>query len=419
MKKLSIKKPRFNKFQPGSLISYVLATFFTSLIIVTVLIALPLTEEVSSNIYYNLINKNESYWEREYILKLDTEDLSDEKKDKYIEDTRDILYRRLNKAGVEEASIYVETLDGKDILRITVKTSLDETLVSNLIENRYFVRVVTRKDDVDFDDEENPYAYLFAENYDNTEFTGSFFRHVLITQLKNSSGEYSYFAVFKTYIWTNSKFQEFLSKHEGEYIGVSIDGYVTPYYVDTSNPKVFAITVYGGESQSELIDILYNSGEIPLSFTVEEGEISHIDDTSFNYLNLSAGLLTATIVIYASLYFFLKEDRKVITLSLFSTLLTISIWISYLKLSSTPVDLWMLSVECIFSAVLIYVLTNNKESQISIAVSLALNFLIFMLLGLGYMRIYGTQMILVLLISLFSIAFSKWYLNKMRIVLTR
>lgn len=417
MKKIKID---FSNLKPGPSLSYVFLTLITSLLIVVLLISLPLTESLTSSVSYNLTNKNNSYWEKEYTLVLDTSSVLDTNKNSYIQQTRDVLYRRLNKGGVEESSvIYEEDSDGQDILKINVKTSKDEAFVDNLVENRYYVQIVTRKDDVDFDDESNPYAYLFATNYDATDFTGSSFRHVLVTKLKNSSGEYSYFAVFKTYLLTNSKFQKFLTNYEGKYIGVNIDGYVTPYYVGTSDTKVFAISVYGGESQSQLIDILYNSGEIPLAFEATAGTVNYIQGSSFNYIYLSIGLITATAVMYACLLYVLKENKKTTTLALFSTILSISGWISYLKISSTPIDLWMLAIECIFIAVLVYVLANNRDSQILITVSLALISFMLIFYGLGYMRIFGTQMIFVLLISQFSIAFGKWYLDNIKNTLRR
>jgi len=77
-----------------------------------------------------------------------------------------------------------------------------------------------------------------GENYNPTEFTGSSFRNILLTELKDGSGEYSYFAVFKLWLTNEKAFQNFLKTHEEETIGLEIDGFVTPYYVPTSNPKL-------------------------------------------------------------------------------------------------------------------------------------------------------------------------------------
>lgn len=416
MKKIKIN---FGNLKLGSTLLYLCMILISSLIIVVGLISLPLTEKIKEDISYNLITKESSYWRKIYTLELDTSDAAETDKRKYIEETKDILYRRLNKAGLEEVSIYEENTDDSNVLKVDVKTSEDESFVDNLIENRYFVTVVTRKDDVDFDSEDNQYAYLFAENYDSTEFTGSSFRNILITKLKNSSGEYSYFAVFKPWITKEKAFQNFLKQYEEEYIGVSIDGFVTPYYVPTSDPKTFAVSLSGEAAQAELIDILYNSGEIPLSFTTGDTEYVEIPSSSFNYIYLSAAILGSVILSYAILLFVIKENSKTISLSLFSTLMTFAGWITYLKVTSTPVDTWLLALECILAAILIYVLTHNRESQVPITVSLAFSFFILMLFGIGYMKIFGKEMLLVLILCQFNIVFGKWYLNNMKKVMTK
>lgn len=416
MKKIKIN---FGNLKLGSTLLYLCMILISALIIVVGLISLPLTEKIKEDISYNLITKESSYWRKIYALELDTSDATEADKRKYIEETKDILYRRLNKAGLEEVSIYEENTDDSNILKVDVKTSEDESFVDNLIENRYFVTVVTRKDDVDFDSEDNQYAYLFAENYDSTEFTGSSFRNILITKLKNSSGEYSYFAVFKPWITKEKAFQNFLKQYEEEYIGVSIDGFVTSYYVPTSDPKTFAVSLSGEAAQAELIDILYNSGEIPLSFTTGDTEYVDVPSSSFNYIYLSAAILGSVILSYAILLFVIKENSKTISLSLFSTLMTFAGWITYLKVTSTPVDTWLLALECILAAILIYVLTHNKESQVPITVSLALSFFILMLFGIGYMKIFGKEMLLVLILCQFNIVFGKWYLNNMKKVMTK
>ena len=411
MKKVKIK---FDNLQIGPLLSYLFLILVSSLLIVIGLISLPLTEQIKEEVSYNLTTKDDLYWSKEYILELDTSQTLDTDKERNIAKTRNIIYRRLNKAGLEEISIYKETLDEKDILRVIVKTSKDEVFVDNLIQNRFFVRVVIKKEDVDFEDEENQYAYLMGENYNPTEFTGSSFRNILLTELKDGSGEYSYFAVFKLWLTNEKAFQNFLKTHEEETIGLEIDGFVTPYYVPTSNPKTFAITVSGGEGQAQMLNLLYNSGEIPLPFTTIEINTIDVEIPALDHIKLSIALLTGILLLYLILLFILKEDPLLTSTSLFATLLTIAMWISYLKLSSTPVDTWLLAIECIMVVILIYLLVHNKESQIAITTSLVLSFFILIILGIGYMKIFGREMLLVLILCQFSIVFTNWYLTNMK-----
>jgi len=210
-----------------------------------------------------------------------------------------------------------------------------------------------------------------------------------------------------------------LKNHEEETIGLEIDGFVTPYYVPTSNPKTFAISVSGGKSQSKMLDLLYNSGEIPLPFSTTETKNIDIETSNLDYIKLSIALLTSIILLYLVLLFILKEDPQITSNSLFATLVTISGWISYLKISSTPVDTWLLALECILAVILIYVLIHNKESQISITTSLVISFFILMILGIGYMKIFGREMLLVLILCQFSIAFTKWYITNIKKTLTK
>ena len=85
MKKIKIK---FNKIQFGPLLSYFSLVLVSSLLIVVCLISLPLTEQIKEGVSYNLITKNEMYWSKEYILELDTSQILDVDKEKYIEKTR-------------------------------------------------------------------------------------------------------------------------------------------------------------------------------------------------------------------------------------------------------------------------------------------------------------------------------------------
>ena len=416
MKKVKIS---FKNLNTGSIFLYLFLILISSLLIVAGLISLPLTENFREDISYDLVTKDPLYWGKEYILELDTTTVLDSEKEEMIDNTRDILFKRLNSSGIEEVSVYGEQRDDKDIVRVVVKTSKDESLVDNLVQNRFFVTVVTRKEDVDFEDEENQYAYLLGENYNKTEFTGESFRNVLITKLKNSSGEYSYFAVFKPWMTKEKGFQEFLAQHENETIGVDIDGFVTPYYVPATNPKTFAIPITGGDSQAELIDKLYNSGEIPLSYTTTETNSLEVNNFSLNYIELSIALLSAVILVHLILIYVLKEDTKDISQSLFSVLLTISLWIAYLKIFAIPVDIWLLAIETVLITLIIYLLTHNKESQVGITTSLLLSSFVLMTTGIGYMRIFGQEMIILVILCQACIAFSKWYIANMKKVLLK
>ena len=185
------------KFNVKPFLNYLIVVLFTAFGIATMLVALPLTEKISERTSFNLITKDPYYWSAEYNLKLVNTD------SKKLEEARNILSTRLRKFGVERAKIYNEGKDdeGNTFLKVIVTTSKDRDLVKELISNRFDVLIMTRKEDVDFLSEEDPYAYLFADNYNPTDWDRSDFRNVYITELKTSGNEYANFAIFK--LWPN------------------------------------------------------------------------------------------------------------------------------------------------------------------------------------------------------------------------
>ena len=127
-------------------LGYLLLTVITSLLITSILIALPLTEKLSSKTNFNLNTKNGSYWSKEYFVKVESTNNKD------IEKTRDIIFKRLDSFGVEEISIYKEDpSESSTKLRIVVNSTKNEGLVSQLIKNRFQIAVLTKKDEVDFE----------------------------------------------------------------------------------------------------------------------------------------------------------------------------------------------------------------------------------------------------------------------------
>ena len=153
-----MKLPRF-KLNIKSLFNYIFVILVSSVFVATILIALPLTEKYLNKTPYNLLTKDSSYWSKEYILDVDTQERKD------IEKTRDILFRRLERFGTEQISV-IEN-DGK--IKIELTSSKDKDATEQLIKNTFSVQIVTRKDDVNYEDPENPYAYLLATNYNTTD----------------------------------------------------------------------------------------------------------------------------------------------------------------------------------------------------------------------------------------------------------
>jgi len=399
------------KFNVKAFLNYLIVILFSAFGITTILVALPLTEKISEKTSFNLITKDPYYWSTEYNLKLTGTNPKD------LEKTRDILSTRLKKFGVERAKIYNKGQDdeGNTLLRIVITTTKDRDLVRELISNRFDVSIMTRKEDVDFLNEEDPYAYIFADNYNPTDWDRSDFRNIYITELKTSNNEYANFAIFK--LWPNrqSEFNTFIGQHKGEYLGVSIDGFVTPYLVPFDDTSIFAIPVSTSDPiQIRAIDILYNSGIIPVNYTLESEDELDPKIIEIDHIKVSIGLAISLILSYIYLALIKQSDFEILKKSFLATVLTISIYLTALKILQIPIDTFLLPIQAILIFILIKVLSENDDSVIYIESGLILSLLIIKILGIGYIPTLATNLIILILLAKLCVVISGWYIDKVR-----
>ncbi|MCD4756507.1 hypothetical protein K8R20_02750 [bacterium] len=402
-----MRKIRFKKsINWKSFLDYILLILLSSFLFLNILIALPLTEKFSEIVAFDL-NTSTEYWSKEYILDLESEDSKDLNK------TRDILFRRLNQYGVEEVSTYAEG----NSLRVVVSTTLPQMYVEELIRNPYQYRVVTRKEDVDFENTEDPYAQYMGENYNETEFDASTFRNIYITQLLDSSGTDSYFGIAKPWPHKSQDFKNFLNDQIGESVGVDIDGFVTPMYI--SDSAVFAIPLSTTDESIRAINILYNSGNIPTSYTISQQNDLGSEVFSMDYIEVSIAIFITIIIIYTYLFFTKIYTNTLLTTSLFATLLSIASMLTILKITYLPTSSYILIIGTIFIIILTRVIITNPESRYLITASVFILSLIFKLLGIGYLRIIGNDFLTLSLLVLLSVTFSEYYINKISIYLKK
>lgn len=386
------------------LLNYIIIILISALFIASIFIALPLTEQFLSKVTYNLNVKDNTYWSEEYVVSLQNTD------SKTINETRDIFYKRLKGFGTEEVSTYV---DGNKI-RIDVTSSKDKDLTTELISNRFDVSIVTRKSDVNFDDSSNPYAYMLSSNYDSTDWSLSDFRSVYITKLKTTSGTYSNFAIFKLTPNKVESFNSFLSKYNSQYIGVSIDGYVTPHLVDTTS-KVFAIPISTEDAeQLRVMSLLYNSGNISTNFNIDSQTDVIPSVPTVNYIQLTIGIFIAIVVFYSYLFITKPSSKDILMRSLLATTLTISIYLAFLKLAQIPVDTFVLAIEGILTIILTRVLSENRDSVFCIEIMLLLVCTALIFLGSGYVSIIAQDMLLLTVLAKLCMLISGWYINKVK-----
>jgi len=401
---------------------FLFTALFTSALIASVLISIPYTEKYYKGTRYDLTLKNE-LWTKEYVLLLAVKNKDIPEKDKKTEETKDIIYRRLVKYGVRDIEIEEIESQKKDEarLKIKVKSDLDPKDVDTLVTERYYLRFVIAKEDVNFEDENNPYSQFQIENYISTPYTRHDFRTVYLTKLKSTSGEYAYFAIFKP--WENklNEFYQYFDKLAGKRGGISSDNLVTPIYFPTtlqqgSNSMItrqpFAIGMTVDDSQANILDILYNSGTVPLNY-IEESvtEISVINE-DINYLRILLGLSGFTLI--TSIYTYFARNRNNIIENLIPIIATLTIWISILKLLAIPMSLDTIyitsSLFLFLSLLLTYIEKFKKYALFSSTLILFSNYI---LLG-GYVK----EISLLLLILLISLAVIQnivsWYIKLVR-----
>ncbi len=386
------------------LLNYILIIIVTSLFLATLFVALPLTEKYVSKVNYNLTLKNGTYWSEEYVIS--AKDTSVQS----LDEINNIFFKRLKGFGVEEVSASI--IDNK--IHMIITSSKDKSLARELLANRFSAEIVTRKADVNFDDSSDQYAYIYTKNYDATEWDRSDFRNVYITKLKTNSGEKSYFAIFK--LWPNKveAFNAFLKKYNGQYIGVNLDGFVTPYSVDTTQ-QVFAIPISTEDAQQiKVMSLLYNSGLINTDCTIESETEIPLDSPAIDYIGIAIAIAASIIIMYTYLVISKSIEKPRAAKALIATILSASLYIAFLKIFNVPVDLNYLAVEMILLVVATYVLSENKDSHFYIELFLLILLASTIFLASGALSQLAQNVLLLAALSKICLIISGWYLNKIK-----
>jgi hypothetical protein len=403
MTKLRFKKIKFNwkKISWNKFFNYVFLILLSSLILLNFLIALPLTETLTDVVAFDL-NVADDFWSKEYTLDLKDASNSD------IQKTKNILFKRLNDYNVEEASVH----QNDNTLKVIVKTTKSQTYVDELIRSPYQFSIVTRKEDVDFENEEEPLVPYLAENYNETQFGANTFRTIYINELPNSSGEDSYFGIAKPWPNNTKSFNTFLKDYEGEYVGINIDGFVTPVYI-SEDSSLFAIPINTTDEEgTKAIDILYNSGNIPTSYELTQQEEIDVQNFNMNYIEVTIAVFVSILLIYTYTFFTKIYSKDLILRSCFATLLSLATFLTFLKISATPIHIFMLVIYAILLISLTNTIEQNRESKYYILITLSILGSIFYFLGIGYLKLLGIYIVLVSIISFLSVVIGNFYINK-------
>lgn len=204
-----------------------------------------------------------------------------------------------------------------------------------------------------------------------------------------------------------------MNDNVGEMVGVSIDGFVTPMQIPYESNPVFALPLsVETEQQANLINILYNSGEMPVSYTLKDQVEKDVDIAEIDYVKITGGILLATILIYAYLLFVDRTPDRVLVYALLSTVITLASWITYLKLSNIPIDIFLLAIESISMIALLRITSENRESHMIVNIMAALIASLSVILGTGYVKIFGSDMLVLIIIGNLAQMFSRFYMDK-------
>mgnify|MGYP000898983708 CR=1 FL=1 len=408
---------RFTKLDWKPVLKYTSLILLSVLFITTLLIALPLTEKLSNKVSFNLNSKDSKYWSKEYTLQLN----SKEKKD--VNKTKEIIYRRLNRFGVERVAIRSEEgQEDTSLLKVTVNTSKEEELVKQLISTRHYYKIVTRKDDVNFEDEQNPYVVVFGENYNPTDFDWNMFRNVHIprSKLKSGDGQYRYFAIFKQKQSKDKQFRDFLKENQLKIVGMQIDFFVTPFQTPdftegmAATPSVTIPLYTETEKETEAVRILYTAGKIPVEYSLLEEKELDSNMVKLEYVKISLAFGIALITTYIYLLIFKHANKDILIKSLLTTILTITFYLSYLKLSHIPVDTFILAVQFIITSIFVLAIVANRDSEILLVIGGVAMFGVVALLGTGFLALFGQGMIALIAFSKLTHLLSKWYIDNIR-----
>ncbi|KKR05713.1 MAG: hypothetical protein UT34_C0002G0220 [candidate division WS6 bacterium GW2011_GWF2_39_15] len=377
------------------------ASLITSVFISSILIALPQTERYFKKARYDL-TLSPKIWRKEYTLELEFKARDLNKKDKKIEETKQIIESRLRKFGIENSE--VKEIRHKDknkaTIKIEVESDEDQKIVDQLISQRYFLRFVTRKDGVNFDDTSNQFAIYDINNYENTPYTLHDFREVYVTKLKASTGEYSYFTIYKPWEYKAEKFYKSFDKLAGQYAGIAIDGFVSPIVVPVTagnktsgvtarNP--FALGITSDPIEAKASSILLNSGVIPVNYTVKNSKELKVVSFTYDYSRAALLLIIINAIIYLMLSLLTKKGDL---LTFVSYGLAAATFITLSKLLQIPLQ----PISLIYTAIILTFLMPFFINSPRISIILFLLASVLRLVSTDYIRGIASYIISVILL---------------------
>lgn len=405
--------------------SYICVILISALLLSTLFFALPKTENllVLNQNRFDLNKKEDLYWKQEFIVELNIDPKDRAARQQIVNQTKNILYKRLAKVNVEEIQIVNHNFENEekdenylqDYLKITTQSTISNNIVGRLISSNGDIQIMIPNKDLDELSQEDQIQIYMPENYTSTEWSREKFRNILINDLRAGDGEKSYFGIFKPRFGNRSKFTQFLKENENKMVGVLMDSFVMPIEISPESTQLFAIGLGPDEGEAELQNIILNTGVIPVeslsivSSQELEPQIYEIDHIQV-VLAISVSILSLLFFLYQR-----EEKEKILQLA-FSLLLLFSIGLTILKIWQIPVDLFLLIPTGIFSTIFVKTMyTCTAEARFILLISIAFSILM-LTLGTGYIPTLGRFFLFVILLSFFAEILTKTYFKNIKII---
>jgi hypothetical protein len=346
-------KVKFPKINFKKVSQYLLLLVVTSVIVFCTFTSLPLTEKYLKTFNNNVVFKDKDLINKVYKAEVTFSDEQKANKWRLINETKNILYRRLSKLGVEFVRIeYTEIDESKGNIFVTVRSSKANEQIETLVSTAGKIKIVIKKDEANFTDQKDPYAQYLETNYNDTELKRSDFRTIYFTKLKATTGDEAYFGIFKPWIWNTNKYDKFINQNGGKSGGINLDGFVTPVTFPVSNGNnsqaakpIFTVSFGTDQSTVALAEIVYNSGEIQLGYEYKEAINSKDSIPTYDIYRLFIILVITIAISILLCVYFLKLE---FTNTLLSYGVAVVVLITFLKLTQTPILALSLILSIIF-----------------------------------------------------------------------
>ncbi len=364
----------------------VLSSIVTAIILSIYIISLPKTELISDVVSFDLSVNNE-FTTKRYVLTLETD--TSVSQNNALNQTRDVISTRLKKAGVSDFHIKIDK--EKNEIEVVVISNKDVNELDQYITQRYYLEFVTRKDGVDFENKEDFFVLYNKENYNTTGYTREKFRNIHITQLKTTTGDLSYFAIYKPWEHELKNFDNFFNPLAGSTAGIMIDDFVYPITIPVSSitdqygniqRQPFAIGIGAEKKVADTQNILFNSGIIPVKYSTTTNEIINKRVVDLNIFIILSVPLFIILSLFVLNKLFIKDNLGIASFIILSTL-PISILVMYMKLSNTPISHIEIFLIAMIAIIINYLLTIFTRYRFIFSSILFVTFVIVWLTSYG------------------------------------